>query len=62
MPPGLVSLLLSSLLTPERLQAFYDVRDAIFRQRRKLILVLHAQERAFFDAHFHAPQTGRPVN
>jgi len=34
---------------PSTLDEFYDLREAIFLERRKSILERHKQERAFFD-------------
>lgn len=35
---------------PETLEQFYDLRDLIFVQRKRLIMKRHAEERKFFDS------------
>ncbi len=35
---------------PATLEQFYDLRDAIFMQRKSLIAKKHAEERAFFES------------
>lgn len=37
------------LLPPTTLEEYYNLRDAIFLERRRLILERHQQERAFFE-------------
>ena len=37
------------IIKPVTLEAFYDIRDKIFDERRSLIRARHAQERAFFE-------------
>jgi 5-methylcytosine-specific restriction endonuclease McrA len=41
---------IDNIAWPTTLEAFYDLRDRIFAQRRKLIADSHKAERAFFDS------------
>lgn len=38
-----------SVVPPDTLEAFYELRDKVFAERRKLIIAKHEEERQFFN-------------
>jgi hypothetical protein len=48
-----------SIVPPQTPEAFYDLRDRIFDERKKLIAARHEEERHFFSGRPWEPPVGK---